>query len=248
MIKKLILIAVFVTASFAFTTYEPTTNTASTEIVSEDINEEIAEPTAEEKIGLLYEEFAAENLNMPSRVSFTYALTGYSRLEKENKIENRLLTIVDFSLPSTEKRIWILDMENNKVLYHTYVSHGKNTGGNMATDFSNTPNSLQSSLGFYVTAETYYGKNGLSLFIDGMEKEFNSKARERYVVIHGADYAKEESIKRLGRLGRSYGCPAVPTEVSKEIINTIKGGSALFIYHTSEDYISKSSYLNPQVA
>ena len=240
--------AVFVTASFAFTTYEPTTNPTSPEKteLSESKPLPEAEPTAEEKINLLYEEFAAVNANMPSQVSFTYALTGYNKLEAEKKIKNNLLTIVDFSLPSTEKRMWILDMDKNKVIYHTFVSHGQNTGGNMATKFSNTPNSLQSSLGFYVTAETYYGKNGLSLFIDGMEKEFNSKARERYVVIHGADYAKEESIKRLGRLGRSYGCPAVPTEVSKEIINTIKGGSALFIYHNSDNYIANSTYLNSQ--
>lgn len=246
MINKLIVLAVFVTASFAFTTYEPTNNTTA-EAISETPAEVTAEPTAEEKINLLFEEFAAVNADMPSRVSFTYALTGYNKLEGENKIENKLLTIVDFSLPSTEKRMWILNMENNKVLYHTYVSHGQNTGGNMATDFSNTPNSLQSSLGFYVTAETYYGRNGLSLFIDGMENEFNSKARERYVVIHGADYAKEESIRKLGRLGRSYGCPAVPTEVSIEIINKIKGGSALFIYHTNEDYLAKSTYLNQTV-
>ena len=235
----------FITASFAFTTYEPTTTPTSTDI--SDVKPVVeAEPTAEEKINLLYEEFAAENANMPSQVSFKYAITGYNKLEADKKIENNLLTIVDFSLPSTEKRMWILDMDKNEVIYHTFVSHGKNTGGNMATNFSNTPNSLQSSLGFYVTAETYYGKNGLSLFIDGMEKEFNSKARERYVVIHGADYAKEESIKRLGRLGRSYGCPAVPTEVSKEIINTIKGGSALFIYHNSDNYIANSTYLNSQ--
>lgn len=245
MINKLIVLAVFVTASFAFTTYEPTENTAA-ESISETPAKEMAEPTAEEKINLLYEEFASVNANMPSQVSFIYALTGYNKLEGENKIENKLLTIVDFSLPSTEKRLWILNMENNEVLYHTYVSHGQNTGGNMATNFSNTPNSLQSSLGFYVTAETYYGKNGLSLFIDGMEKEFNSKARERYVVIHGADYANEDSIQRLGRLGRSYGCPALPTDVSIEIINKIKGGSALFIYHTNEDYIANSTYLNSQ--
>jgi len=201
MINKIIVIAVFVTASFAFTTFEPTVK-PTTETVSEVPSEETTEPTAKEKINLLYEEFAAANSEMPSQVSFTYALTGYSKLDAEKKIENKLLTIVDFSLPSTEKRMWILDMENNKVLYNTYVSHGQNTGGNMATEFSNTPNSLQSSLGFYVTAETYYGKNGLSLFIDGMEKEFNSKARE------------------------------------------IKGGSALFIYHTSEDYLAKSTYLN----
>ncbi len=193
MINKITASVLFLslTATFAFTTYEPNAEAAlaANTSVKEEV-EAIAAPTAEEKINLLYEEFATVNENMPSMVSFTYAITGYNKLEDEEKIENKLLSIVDFSLPSTEKRLWILDMESNKVLYHTYVSHGKNTGGNMATKFSNTPNSLQSSLGFYVTAETYYGKNGLSLFIDGMEKEFNSKARERYVVIHGADYAK----------------------------------------------------------
>lgn len=249
MINKITVLVLFLTltASFAFTTYKPdAASVLASETSAKEETEITTELTAEEKIDLLYEELAAINTNVPSKASFTYALTGYNKLEGEQKIENKLLTIVDFSLPSTEKRLWILDMENNEILYHTYVSHGKNTGGNMATNFSNTPNSLQSSLGFYVTAETYYGRNGLSLFIDGMEEGFNSKARERYVVIHGADYAKEESIKRLGRLGRSYGCPAVPSEVSKEIINKIKGGSALFIYHTNADYISNSTYLNTQ--
>ena len=247
MIKKITALTLFLTltASFAFTAYKPAETPAPAKVEA-STTEIYTEPTAEEKIDLLFEEFSANNANMPSKVSFTYALNGYNKLNEEDKIENKLLSIVDFSLASTEKRLWILDMETNKVLYHTYVSHGKNTGGNMATKFSNTPNSLQSSLGFYVTAETYYGKNGLSLFIDGMEEGFNSKARERYVVIHGADYAKEESIKRLGRLGRSYGCPAVPSEVSKEIINKIKGGSALFIYHPSEDYLAKSTYINAQ--
>lgn len=249
MIKKITALSLFLTltASFAFTAYNPSGNSEPVEIAPYTTEiKKISEPTSEEKIDLLFEEFAAVNTNMPSKVSFAYAITGYNKLEEEEKIKNRLLSIVDFSLPSTEKRLWILNMETNEVLYHTYVSHGQNTGGNMATDFSNTPNSLQSSLGFFVTAETYYGKNGLSLFIDGMEEEFNSKARERYVVIHGADYANEDSIQRLGRLGRSYGCPAVPTKVSKEIINKIKGGSALFIFHPSEDYIQNSTYLNSQ--
>ena len=246
MINKFVLISAFLTISLAFTSVEPA-ETAGAITTSEENITAVAEPSAEEKINILYEKFSAVNAEMPSQVSFTYALTGYNKLEKEEKIKNKLLTIVDFSLPSTEKRMWILDMENNNILYHTFVSHGQNTGGNMATKFSNTPNSLQSSLGFYVTAETYYGKNGLSLFIDGMESEFNSKARERYVVIHGADYAKEDSIKRLGRLGRSYGCPAVPSEIAKDLINKIKGGSALFIYHPSQDYIAKSTYLNPTV-
>ena len=246
MINKFVLISAFLTISLAFTSVEPA-ETAGAITTSEENITAVAEPSAEEKINVLYEKFSAVNEEMPSQVSFTYAITGYNKLEKEEKIKNKLLTIVDFSLPSTEKRMWILDMENNNILYHTFVSHGQNTGGNMATKFSNTPNSLQSSLGFYVTAETYYGKNGLSLFIDGMESEFNSKARERYVVIHGADYAKEDSIKRLGRLGRSYGCPAVPSEIAIDLINKIKGGSALFIYHPSQDYIAKSTYLNPTV-
>ena len=188
--------------------------------------------------------FVTNNISIPARDVFEQGIRGYEKLEAENKIKNQLLTIVDFGLPSTEKRMWILDMTTQKVLFHTFVSHGKNTGDNMATNFSNKPNSLQSSLGFYVTAETYYGRNGLSLFIDGMEKEFNSKARERYVVIHGADYANSSSVKRLGRLGRSYGCPAVPTALSKDIINTIKGESALFIYSPDENYQQNSTFLN----
>ena len=248
MINKLLIFASILTVSFAFTTYEPAENTATP--AEENTTEEIAvsEPSAEEKMSLLYESFSSLNTTMPSKVAFTYGLTGYEKLKEENKILNEVLTIVDFSLPSTEKRMWILDMTTKKVLFNTYVSHGKNTGGDMATDFSNTPNSFQSSLGFYVTAETYYGKNGLSLFIDGMEGEFNSNARSRYVVIHGADYATEGFINRSGRLGRSYGCPAVPMKISKKVINTIKGQSGLFIYHTNQDYISKSTYLNPQAA
>jgi hypothetical protein len=246
MINKILILASFLTASFALTAYEPAENAAKP--AEEKIAEEttVSEPSAEEKISRLYESFSSLNTTMPSEVAFTYGMTGYEKLKEENKILNEILTIVDFSLPSTEKRMWILDMTTKKVLFNTYVSHGKNTGSDMATNFSNTPNSFQSSLGFYVTAETYYGKNGLSLFIDGMEEEFNSNARNRYVVIHGADYATEGFINRLGRLGRSYGCPAVPMKISKEVINTIKGQSGLFIYHPNQDYISKSTYLNPQ--
>ena len=243
MIKKILILAVVLFSSLAFTTYNSTDKPVEKPEVPV-----VAEPTAEEKMALLYESFSALNANMPSETAFTNGITGYQKLQEEEKITKEILTIVDFALPSTEKRMWVMDMKTQKVLFHTYVSHGKNTGGNMATKFSNTPNSLQSSLGFYVTAETYYGRNGLSLFIDGMEKEFNSKARERYVVVHGADYAKPNYIKRLGRLGRSYGCPAVPTELSKDIINTIKGESVLFISHPNKKYMENSTYLNPEMA
>ncbi|MGB7842200.1 MAG: murein L,D-transpeptidase catalytic domain family protein [Salinimicrobium sp.] len=235
--------AAFLTVSFAFTTNKLTTTPApKAETISENIS--TVPLTAEEKIAETYKDFSALNMTMPSETAFSKGLTGYNKLKEENRIENELLTIVDFSLPSTQKRMWILDMNTKKVLINTYVAHGQGTGGKLATKFSNISNSHQSSLGFYVTGETYYGKNGLSLFIDGMEKGFNSNARNRYVVIHGADYATEKFIKRSGRLGRSYGCPAVPTKLSKEIINDIKGKSCLFIYGQNQDYLNKSKYLN----
>lgn len=250
MINKILILATFVTGSLAFT--PNTVKYKSTAVPAKETTTKMASEnpalSAEEEIDRMYETFRSINTTMPSRVAFTNGITGYQKLKEEGKIKNELLTIVDFGLNSTEKRMWILDMATQKVLYNTYVSHGKNTGGDKATNFSNTPNSFQSSLGFYVTAETYYGKNGLSLFIDGMEEGFNSKARERYVVIHGADYATEDFINRSGRLGRSYGCPAVPTEVSKEIIEKIKGQSALFIYHPNKDYLENSTYLNQPLA
>lgn len=140
--------------------------------------------------------------------------------------------------------MWILNMDTKEVVFNTYVAHGRNTGGEFANQFSNQVNSHQSSLGFYVTGETYYGKNGLSLFIDGMEKKFNSKARERYVVIHGADYAEPEFINRYGRLGRSYGCPAVPNNIANDLIHKIKGKSVVFIHKSNEDYLKNSAFLN----
>ncbi|SDL79312.1 L,D-transpeptidase catalytic domain [Salinimicrobium catena] len=247
MINKFLILATFLTASFAFT---PNTSEKNTTSEPAEAKTAVADPalSAEDEINLLYEAFSAENASLPSRTAFTNGILGYQKLEEEGKIKKELLTIVDFGLNSTEKRMWILDMKSQKVLYNTYVSHGKNTGGDKATNFSNTPNSFQSSLGFYVTAETYYGKNGLSLFIDGMEEGFNSNARERYVVVHGADYATQDFIDRAGRLGRSYGCPAVPTKVSKEIINKIKGQSVLFIYHPNKNYLENSKYLNSGVA
>src|SRR5690606_26307434 len=151
--------------------------------------------------------------------------------------------IIDFSLSSTQKRLWVLDMTTQEVLMHSVVAHGKNTGGEFATKFSNTVNSLQSSLGFYITGETYMGGNGYSLFIDGMEEKFNSKASERYVVIHGAEYANPDVASRLGRLGRSYGCPAVPTALTNEFIDTIKNKSVLYIHSTDENYDQNSEMI-----
>lgn len=250
MLNKSLLLAAFITASFAFTSeLGSTTNPIEKEevTINKTSEKENVSLSADEEMERLYKTFSAANTTMPSLISFKNALTGYTKLVEENKLEKELLTIVDFSLSSAKKRMWILDMTTNKVLYNTHVAHGKNTGVKMATKFSNTVNSFQSSLGFYVTAETYYGKNGLSLFIDGMEKGINSNARDRYVVIHGAAYANPDFIQKTGRLGRSLGCPAIPQALTKEVIELIKGKSALFIYHTDADYAKNSKYLNEVV-
>ncbi|QED36252.1 murein L,D-transpeptidase catalytic domain family protein [Antarcticibacterium arcticum] len=241
--KILTVLSVFL-FSFAYTTAPgettPSNNTLLSEISSEPITEEL---TIEEEISQLYTLFSEKNSNIPSLTSFKNGMMGYYKLQAQNLVEKEILTIIDFSLSSTKKRMWVLDMKNHEVLIHSVVAHGKNTGGEFATQFSNKVNSLQSSLGFYLTAETYMGGNGYSLFIDGMEEEFNSKARERYVVIHGAGYANPESIKGLGRLGRSYGCPAVPTSLTNEFIDTIKERSVLYIHSNDKKYIERSKMI-----
>lgn len=168
---------------------------------------------------------------------FRMAMVGYLNIEPANK---EVLTIIDFSKPSTEKRFYVIDMVNDSLLINTWVAHGKNSGGDTAVVFSNINNSKMSSPGFFVTAETYEGSHGYSLRIDGIEKHLNNKARKRFIVIHGADYVSEEYIKQNGRLGRSWGCPAVPNELSKPIIDLIKEGSCIFVYTNDPEYFKKS--------
>lgn len=218
----------------SFTTPYTTNSTPSKKVT-------IAE---EDAILTLYGIFNKQNDSMPQLKSFSDAIKGYSKLKAQGKIKNETLTIIDFSLSSTAKRLWVLDMKANKVLFNTVVAHGRNTGGEFATRFSNTNNSNQSSLGFYITDNTYYGKNGLSLFLDGQEKGFNDNARKRYVVIHGAKYSNPDFAKRNGRLGRSLGCPAVPTAVNTAIIKTIKNKSCLFIYHPNKNYHANSKLIS----
>lgn len=195
------------------------------------------------KILDLYTSFSIKNISVPQLKSFALAVKGYNKLFTLGKIKNQTLTIIDFTLSSVKKRMWVLDMVNHKVLYNTVVAHGINTGGEFATNFSNKNGSNKSSLGFYVTNETYYGKNGLSMFLDGQERGINDNARERYVVFHGAKYANQNFINKQGRLGRSLGCPAVPTAISGEIINKIKGKSCMFIYHSNKNYQIKSKFI-----
>jgi hypothetical protein len=179
--------------------------------------------------------------------AFRHGMTGYLSLLREGKVNNKgLLTIIDFTKSSNSKRFYTIDLINLVVKFHTYVSHGRNTGEVMAKSFSNTVHSNQSSLGFYVTAETYIGSKGYSLKLDGMEKGYNDKIRERAVVMHNADYVSENWIKKYGRLGRSQGCPALPIEIGKKVIDTIKNHTVIFAYYNDSAYLNSSPYLNPE--
>lgn len=179
---------------------------------------------------------------------FRKALTGYYNLKDNGALasEKNILSIADFTMSSKSKRLWIVDLAKQQLLFNTYVAHGRGSGNDMASVFSNTANSHQSSLGFYIANETYFGKHGLSLKLDGMDKGFNSNARDRAIVVHGANYVSESSIKQLGRLGRSHGCPAVPMALTKPIIDTIKGKTVLYINGPENEYTS--AYLNAEVA
>lgn len=151
-----------------------------------------------------------------------------------------LLTIIDFTKPSSEQRLYVIDLKQRKVLYQTLVAHGKNSGKGDCDHFSNSPQSLQSSPGFYLTAESYIGRNGYSLRLDGKEPGINDLARPRAIVMHGADYVCQEYVKAYGYIGRSWGCPAVPEELAIEIIDLIKGGSCLYIHTNDPTYINHS--------
>lgn len=141
-----------------------------------------------------------------------------------------ILTVIDYSKHSGEKRLFVFDMKRHEMLYNTWVAHGINSGGKFAKDFSNVKNSRKTSLGVYKTDDTYYGGNGYSLRLDGLTPGKNDKARERYIVVHGADYASKAFIKKYGALGRSWGCPALPVELAAEVIDTIKGGSIIYAH------------------
>jgi hypothetical protein len=160
-----------------------------------------------------------------------------AKLDFENET---LVSIIDFSKPSTEKRLFVVDLKKQELIYNTYVAHGKNSGSNEAVQFSNKCGSLQTSLGIYTTAETYSGKHGYSLRLDGLETGFNDNARKRAIVIHGAEYVSTDFIADHGRLGRSFGCPALPQELSSDIIDLIKEGTCLYIYANNEIYLKNS--------
>lgn len=190
------------------------------------------------KVVSLYELCQLETLI--DRDVFEKAMKGYNKIESKNN----LLVIVDFSKPSVEKRFFVIDMEKKEVLHHTLVAHGRNSGENYATKFSNIPGSFQSSLGFYLTGPVIHSpKHGVALELRGLEKGFNDKVKEREIIIHAADYVTESFCKMQGRLGRSLGCPALPPDLNKEIVQEIQNGAVMYIHGNDNHYLSSSTYL-----
>lgn len=231
-IRFIALFALFVLMSMGFNSYSSRTK-----------NFFSSHPNVEEKSGL-YDSLNLDEMGL-SRKAYEYALAGFKKLVNEGKIQkDNLLSILDFSLPSSKKRLFVLDLDLGVLVYNTYASHGKNSGKILPTSFSNNTNSNKSSLGFYVTGDTYNGKHGESLRLLGEEKGINDNALKRGIVMHSASYVDESIIEQQGFIGRSLGCPALPKDVYKNIIETIKDGSCLFIYSPDKYYASHSKMIS----
>ena len=220
----------------------PLTSSAKSSIVIKDFKAAKADSIASVVSGI-YDSLKLGSLGLTQTV-FDYAYQGFSYLKEIGKISNdHIISIVDFSKSSAQKRLFIIDLKSMKVLFNTYVAHGQNSGEEYARQFSNSIESDESSLGFYETADTYMGKNGYSLRLEGLEKGFNDNAYEREIVMHGASYVNEQLIRKRGYIGRSWGCPAVPQRLHKYIINKIKNGTCLFIYSPDRNYITHSDII-----
>jgi hypothetical protein len=219
---------------FLFVSSFSTTNTEKDpNVLSKAVYVKKAETTLESRIEVAYKNLHSDKFELPKLESFAEALKGYYSFKQKGLIKKEILTLIDFSLSANSKRLWVIDLTTGDVLFHSLVAHGRNTGQEFASNFSNASESYKSSLGFYSTGEIYNGKHGMSLRLDGLEKGVNDNARSRGVVMHAADYVSNSFIKNNHRLGRSQGCPAVPVELSKEIITAIKDKSCFFIYHPS---------------
>ena len=180
-----------------------------------------------------------------SKQAFVYAKKGWQKLMEQGRLVNdSVMAIVDFSQPSDHKRLYVLDMKNYRVLFNTLVAHGRNSGKEWASSFSNRAGSFKSSPGFYITHDTYTGNNGYSLRLEGIEKGINDKAYRRAIVMHGASYVDESYIAQQGYIGRSEGCPAIPERDAAVVIDAIKNGACLFVYTPTKTYTSRSNLLH----
>jgi hypothetical protein len=172
------------------------------------------------------------------------SLVAYVKARSQGMDRKELLTVIDYSKPSSEKRLWVFDLKHGKTLFNTWVSHGKNTGDLIAKSFSNKPGSLKSSIGVFVTDNgTYNGGNGYSLRLHGLEQGINDNAYNRDIVIHGAWYVNSDTIKQHGKVGRSWGCPAVEEKTAPALIDTIKDNTVIVAYYPDQNWLSHSQYL-----
>ncbi len=238
-ISTSLLLISFANASTSSTTANPEPDV--TAVVENDTLAAIAAMDNASFASALYNSLGLESKGLNEEVVL-YAINGYRKLEAQGKVNTPLLTIIDMEQSSRQKRMYIIDMEKEELVWNTFVSHGKNSGIDKATRFSNAINSNQSSLGFYVTANTYHGKHGLSLRLRGQENGFNHNAEARAIVVHGADYVNPSRVNS-GYMGRSLGCPALPSNESAKVINMIKDGSVMFIYHPTSSYVNGSAMI-----
>lgn len=232
----------------AFTNFSSPVNTTGSSSFFININDSAKTITAEEntKKIIVADKYSLMDLDKKglSKKAFDLALKGYDHLVQKRLVHNKnILTVIDFSKPSSEKRLFVIDLKNNKVLFQSLVAHGRNSGLDYATSFSNQDDSHKSSLGFYVTLNTYSGECGYALKLKGCEKGFNDKAYERAIVIHGSEYVTEQFLHSNGFVGRSWGCPALPEKISKKVIDVIKNGTCLFLYHPTKKYLMNSPVL-----
>jgi hypothetical protein len=177
------------------------------------------------------------------------ALTALKRLQASGaKVRSDVLAVIDYTKPSTERRLWVFDLVHMRVLFEELAAHGKNSGNNQTVKFSNAPNSLMSSLGVFLTGETYIGKHGLSLRLQGLEKGFNDNSMERAIVIHGAAYVNDAFARTKGRIGQSWGCPAVRSEISRRLIETVRGGTLVLSYYPDRSWLQNSKLVGVNVS
>lgn len=192
------------------------------------------------RLNHLYDSLSLDSLGL-STEAFHTAVGGFLNMVLSGAVRNPgFLSIIDFSLPSSQKRLFVLDLFGGRLLFNTLVAHGRNSGTLVPNRFSNRCNSLMSSLGFYLTGESFIGQHGYSLRLEGKERGWNDNAFRRAIIMHPADYVSEEHIRQSGFLGRSEGCPAIPEELGRPIIDVIQGGSCLFVYSPNKKYLHKS--------
>lgn len=221
-----------------------TKNTSESKIVTPKNIAKVEKLAIDAKIESVYNTLNSNSFKLPELRTFSEALKGFYLLKEKGIVQKDILTLIDFSLSSNTKRLWVIDLATNTVLFQSLVAHGRNTGEEFASEFSNRNSSFQSSLGFYATGEIYQGKHGASLRLDGLEKGVNDNARQRAVVIHGADYVSDSFIQNHKRLGRSQGCPAIPVELTNQIIQVIKDKSCLYIYHPSRSFVMEPKLIS----